>query len=364
MENLPNSFELVINPVSFGQVSLGILREIHSRGVTPISLFITKGNFNLDSFDENQDFVDWLKLSTESAISKHDKDIPTFKLWHLNGSQKSYSSEQVLFTFHELDQVTKEESAILKRQKSVLTCSSHSKDVFEAFGNTNVSFCPLAFDQKYFFRTNKTYLDDRITFGVVGKFEKRKNHVNLIRAWLKKYGNDPKFYLNCAIYNTFAKPEENQSIWAQITEGKQFSNVRFHPFMGKNVLYNDFLNSNDIILGMSGGEAWGLPEFNSVGLGKHSVILNAPGYREWANDDNSVMVEPNGKTEVYDGQFFRKGEIYNQGSIFTFGEESFLDGCEKAVARFRENPLNENGEKLKTQFSYKKMVDIILKSLN
>jgi hypothetical protein len=103
--------------------------------------------------------------------------------------------------------------------------------------------------------------------------------------------------------------------------------------MQKNVLYNDFLNSSNIVIGMSGGEGWGLPEFQSVALGKHGVILNSSGYQDWANEKNSVMVQPNGKEDSSDGVFFRKGGAFNQGNIFTFNEDEFIAGCEEAIER-------------------------------
>ena len=62
-----------------------------------------------------------------------------------------------------------------------------------------------------------------------------------------------------------------------MTQGQKFFNVNFFGYMAKNTLYNDFLNSADVILGMSGGEGWALPEFQSVAMGKHAVILNASG---------------------------------------------------------------------------------------
>jgi hypothetical protein len=52
--------------------------------------------------------------------------------------------------------------------------------------------------------------------------------------------------------------------------------------MNENSIYNEFLNSADIILGMSGGEGFGLPEFQSIALGKHAVLLNAHAYKTWA----------------------------------------------------------------------------------
>ena len=51
--------------------------------------------------------------------------------------------------------------------------------------------------------------------------------------------------------------------------------------MPTNTAYNDYLNSGDIIIGMSGGEGWGLPEFHSVALGKYGIILNAHAYKEF-----------------------------------------------------------------------------------
>ena len=131
-------------------------------------------------------------------------------------------------------------------------------------------------------------------------------------------------------------------------------------FMPQNKVYNDYLNSADIVLGMSGGEGWGLPEFHSVGLGKHAVILNATSYKEWANTDNAVMIEPSGKTEIYDNKFFIKGAPFNQGSIFDFNEDEFIAGCEKAIENYEQNPVNENGLKLQKDFTYEKLADQLL----
>ena len=49
-------------------------------------------------------------------------------------------------------------------------------------------------------------------------------------------------------------------------------------------MYNDFLNSSDIVLGMSGGML-GLPEFQSAYLGKHAVLLNVSAYKDWAKEN-------------------------------------------------------------------------------
>jgi hypothetical protein len=111
---------------------------------------------------------------------------------------------------------------------------------------------------------------------------------------------------------------------------------------------------------MSGGEGWGLPEFNSLCLGKHGVILNAHSYKGWANEENSVLVNFTGKIEAYDNVFFRKGSPYNQGNIFDFNHNDFLFACDQAIQRVKTNKVNEAGLKLQKQFTYEKMVDSIL----
>ena len=131
--------------------------------------------------------------------------------------------------------------------------------------------------------------------------------------------------------------------------------------MGKNSLYNDFLNSGDIIIGASGCEGFGLPEFNSIALGKHSVILNAHAYKEYATPENSCLFEPSSKIPVYDNMFFHQGTAFNQGNIFDWNEDYFINACERAIQRTRLNRVNTEGLKLQTKFTVKKTVDEILK---
>ena len=345
-----------LNAVSFGQVSLGILREIHKRGHTPCVFPVNPGNIDLSAYDVSQEFNEWLQAGLEKAIKTHKRSTP----WHLNGSLESYSEKQSLLTFYELDAPTEQEINIIENQEKVLVSSNYTKQIFEDQGLDNVDFVPLFFDEENFNIKDKKYFDDgRITFNTTGKLEKRKNHAKMIKAWAKKYGNNPKYFLQAAVFNTFLSPEDNNKLISEILENKKYFNINFLGYMTKNDLYNDYLNSGDIVLGCSGGEGWGLPEFHSVGLGKHAVILNATAYKDWANKDNAVLLKPKGKQEVYDGIFFHKGHPFNQGNIFDFNEEEFINACEEAIGRVNKNKVNEAGLKIKEEFSVQKTVDKI-----
>jgi hypothetical protein len=350
---------LPINKVSFGQTSTLILRNLFERK-KEVLLFPIFNQIDLSSQSLSKDFLDWINNALIKAEDSFSRDQKVFKLWHLNGSLESLSKEQILFSFYELDEPTKKEVNIVNNNYKVLFSSEYTCEIFRKQGCNNVSYVPLAFDKYNFNVTNKKYLEDRITFNLTGKLEKRKNHKKIIQAWLKKYGNNKKYFLQCAIYNPFLKTEDQQQLINSILEGKNYFNISFSNFIEDNKMYNDFLNSGDIIIGMSGAEGWGLPEFHSVALGKHSVILNAHSYKGWANNDNSILIEPSGKTEVYDNMFFIKDQKFNQGNIYTFNDDDFIDGCEKAIKKVESNKINKNGLKLQDDFNVDKLVDNIL----
>jgi len=354
------AFNLPINSVSFGQVSTALLKFLFEKKEN-IQLFPIGNQVDTSTQSySSQEFNDWMQASISSAYENFNRNQNIFKLWHLNGSLKSFAKDKTLFSFYELDNPTKVELNIARNCKHLLFSSKFSVENFKKFGLDNVSYVPLFFDKYNFKNTDKTYFNDgRIVFNLVGKLERRKHHIKILNAWAKKFGNNSKYFLQCSIFNPFLKPEDQTKIIANGLEGKVYFNIQFLNFMPNNSMYNDYLNSADIIIGMSGGEGWGLPEFHSVALGKHSVIMNAHGYKSWANEENSVLVNPNGKIECYDGVFFNKGMPYNQGSLFDFSPDEFIAGCETAIKKVEQNKINKEGLKLQSEYTIDKFVNNI-----
>jgi hypothetical protein len=358
------AFHLPINQVSFGQVSVGLLKETFDRSINPVIFPI--GEANLSTQNLGEEFSEWLQFCMNKSNETHDRNTPIIKLWHIFDSLQSYSKEQTLLTFYELDSPTPQELNILRNQKSIVT-SNFTQQVFKDH-DLEVESVPLFFDKNNFRivkeedgSPKKYFEDDRVTFNLAGKFEKRKHHHKIIKSWIKRFGNDKRYFLQACIYNNFFQEEQNVAFYQSATEGKRYINVNFLNYMPSNELYNDYLNSSDIILAMSGGEGWGLPEFHSVGLGKHGVVLDAHAYKDWANEDNSVLVQPKeDKIDAYDEVFFKKGAPYNQGQIFDFDEDEFIAACEKAIEKVESNRVNEAGLKIQEDFPVSKTLDSIL----
>ena len=335
------------------------MRGFYSRNLEP-AIFAISGQIDLSSQKENKGFFDYVSKCASKANLEHSRDTPCFKLWHLNGGLDSFSKTHNFLTFYELDEPTPAELNVAKNVDKLLLTNKYAQNIFEQYG-VESHLVPLAFDHFNFNKTNKKYFeDDRIVFNICGKFEKRKNHAKSIAAWIKKFGNNKKYSLQCSLYNPFLDEKRNRDSFVELLGGKNYFNVQFLGHMPRNELYNDFLNSGDIIIGMSGAEGWGLPEFQSVALGKHSVILDAHAYQEWASSENSTLVTPSGKIEVYDNIFFQKGAPFNQGNIFDFNEDDFISACEETIKKVELNKNNKNGEKLQKDFSIDKTLDVLL----
>ena len=348
--------EAPFNSLSFGNVSLNIVRELHRKEVE-LSIF-PAGDLDFKAYEISDDLKKYIEDSVNNRWKNISARIPSLKLWHLNGSENRKTKDQYLFTFYECNQPTEVETKICGLQDKTFFSSREAKKHFTDQGLTNCQFIPLGFDED-FKVTGKEYLKDTIHFGLMGKFEKRKHTQKIIKTWLKKYGNNTKYQLTCCVTNPFFQPDQMQGLLQSTLEGKSYNNINFLPKLAKNDEVNELLNSIDIDLtGLSGGEGWNLPSFNATCLGKWSVVLNATSHKDWANEENSILVNPSSTMPVADGIFFNETIPFNQGTFHNWEEEEAVAAMEKAESKVSQ--INTEGQKLSDKFTYSKTVDSIL----
>ena len=376
MNNLDNlTLNLPANSTSFGNIGFSIMREFYSRGANPNIFPIGAPDISTQVPDEK--FFQWIQANAQKAIKSHNRKHPCIKLWHTNAdSLSSLSSDnEVFITFIETDSITEYEKNILAQKKTVFVTSNYTKRVMEDYGLNNIKYLQLGFDNTNFKKLDKKYYDDdRIVFGLLGKWENRKHHKKVIQAWLKRFGVPKvgvatKYRLQCATYNPFLVQningqmvDHNQSLFRDAMSGKDWGNIEFFNWFPNNESYNNFLQSNHIVVGMGGGENFEAGEFHSVALGRHSVILNTNGFKDWATNENSCLVNPSGKCDSHDGVFFHKGNIFQQGSFFFYDDAEFIAACEEVIKRVESNPTNVAGIELQKR-TYSDVVDQLIKEI-
>jgi hypothetical protein len=347
-----------INSLSFGNVAVNFLYQLREKGVD-VCLLPVGTSVDLAAFDGfNPDFKKWVEDALINRYLKLKRSSTFINLWHINGAEGKISDRNILYTFYEASEPTEEEVNIVNLYDTTCFSSNYASERFSASGAKNAISVPIGFDPTLH-ETDKEYLKNKTHFGLMGKWEKRKNTRKIISTWAKTYGNNYDYQLSCCINNTFLKEEELEEQKLIALEGKEYGNINFLPRLPLNSQVNDFLNSIDIDLsGMSGAEGWNLPSFNATALGKWSIVLNCTAHKDWATEGNSILVEPSGTEDIEDGVFFNKGGIFNVGSKFTFEEQDLIQAMEKAETKQKEK--NEEGKELQVEFSYSKAVDRLL----
>lgn len=353
------NIECPINPLSLGQVSFGVLREIWQRGLNPCIL--PAGPVDVSAFDFEEEFAEWLNENINRFKKDFSRKDPTIKIWHINGGEKRISDRSILWTVHETDRLTDTEVNILRNQDKVFVTSRYSKDVFSGQG-VEAEVCHNYFDSHHFFKienpTGKK--EDVVEFFLGGKFEKRKKTAEIMLTWAKCFANNGKYRLNCAINNPFLDKDKVYDSVQRIFRGNVPWNINFIGHIEKNSDYNKLLNFIDIDLtGLSGAEGCNLVTMNCLALGKKSVVLDEHAHRDFDRYGNSILVEASDKYPIYDNSFFFEGAEFNQGNMFTWDEENVVKRIKDSVDHKK---VMENSE-IPERFSVTKTVDTLLSAL-
>ena len=357
-------FNAPINSVSFGFVGYQLLNQFYKSNIDFDFYPIGNGQQVLDfsSFNKAPEALKQLaERKSTNFHSSYSRKSPVVRLWHIGNSENTVGNGNHLLTFHELDSVTPSEVNVLNNQEQIFVTNKETKEVFESYGvKVPVTYLPLGYDTEHFHSTKKKYLGDKLIVTMIhGKYEPlRKNHEQLIKTWLRLYGNNPLHRLHLHIYNPFFNPEQNKNIAANLLEGKEYSNVNFFGYTKTLGELNDSYNCATVVLDI-GNEGWSLPSFHTTGLGKHSLLLNVAGLASWGNAENSVLIEPTGKKVAHDGVFFHQGAPWNQGNFYSVDDDTVKNGLVELYQRVTKNRVNEAGLKLQTQFTWENTFDIL-----
>jgi hypothetical protein len=353
------NFDAPINSLSLGNVSVNFLKEIYKYEDIDVSIYPVGDQADFSAYDKISDeFKNWVKTNGFNRFKKLSRSTPTLKVWHINGSERKIGDNQFLYTFYEVDSPTEEEVNIVKAQNHVFFSSSESAEIFKSVGCENVSYVPLGFDNDFSITKKDYKMNDTIHFGLIGKFERRKNTQALIQLWLQKFGNNPNYHLSCLVNNSFFKEDHMQGVLNAATMGKNWNNISFIPHLKTNSEVNELMNAIDIDLsGLSNGEGWNLPAFNATALGKWSIVSNCSSHKDWANESNAILIDPDGKQPCYDNMFFKEGSPFNQGNYYLLNAEKISQAMDKAITLAKQE--NKEGLKLQEKFTYKKSIEEI-----
>jgi len=344
-----------INQLGYGVAGLNILKALQNH--TDVALHMI-GQPQV----ANQVDADSVKKGLETAQT-FDPNAPCIKIWHQNQMAERIGSGKFIgFPIFELDTFTDLEKHHLMACDELLVCSQWAKDVVltdvypmpvgHDFFENRVHVVPLGVDTDIF-KPAPEKQNDKIIFFNCGKWEVRKGHDILIKAFAKvaeKHDN-VELWMMCS--NPFNSEQEENS-WHQLYNHPK---VKIIPRAETQQGVYNIMSQVDCGVFPSRAEGWNLELLEMMACGKHVIATDYSAHTEFCTQENCNLIPIHNVEPAFDGKWF-----FNQGNWAKVNVEDLQSAMESFVDSYN-GKVNQAGLDTASKFNWNHSSENILQCL-
>lgn len=291
-----------IGITGYGITSFNIYKSLKKLGVD-IRLFPI-GTPTLETEEFKQSVIEDI---TKQQI--FDKSDPCFKIWHqFDLANRIGNGKYAALTFFETDKLKPTEKQMINNTDVILVASNWAKNILVDNGvTTPVVVCPLGIDPSIFNNAvNDTVKKDdtKYVFLNVGKWEIRKGHDLLVEIFNDAFTEQDNVELWMVNHNPFLSSEENLK-WVNLYKNSKLgSKIQIIQRLSTHNDLAKVIAMSDCGIFPARAEGWNneVPEFMAVN--KPVILTNYSAHTEYANNDNSFLLDIDGLEPAKDDRFF------------------------------------------------------------
>lgn len=341
-----------INQLGYGVCGLNVVKELCK--VADVALWPI-GEIQCTNMDD----FEICKNAANNMNKSGFEDAPVLKIWHQHDMRmpEGLTGKKIGFPIFELDTFTEQEVAELSTVDHLIVCSEWAKTIVQQNGITvPTNVAPLGVDLDIFVPTKADQDRSKTIFFNCGKWEVRKGHDVLIKAWDRMDQNDNiELWMMCQ--NPFNSPAE-EDYWRRLYDR---TNVKIIPRVKTQQDVYNIMAEVDCGVFPSRAEGWNLELLELMACGKHVITTDYSAHTEFCNKDNASLVTINGLETAYDDKWF-----HGHGNWALIGDEeinelsALMFFFHKKNAGSDEVLVNEAGIKTSQQFTWKNTAERIL----
>lgn len=341
--------------MGYGLTGLNILKSLVSQG-HHVSLW------PIGQVECPQDCVDVIKEARFRAEHCYNKHAHSLRIWHQwDLAQHVGRGPHCGFPIFELDRFTEAERWQMGQQDLLFVASQWAKWTLVEAKIRDESFievAPLGVDHTIFHPFVARSFDfskpEATVFLNVGKWEVRKGHDVLYKAFCKAFTPSDNVHLVMACYNP-CKEKAYSDSWKRLYEGCA---------LGKKITVIDGrLPNQESVAGLmasvdcgvfpSRAEGWNLELGEMMAMGKVAIATNNTAHTEYVTKENCLLIETPDMEIAYDGLWF-----HGQGGWAKFGNDqedqliSHLRGVHAAKQGSNIAPTNQSGIETMKRFTW------------
>ena len=346
-----------INDLGYGVAGLNILKALQKH--TEVALHV----IGQPQATRKED-IDAVKKGLETAKS-FDHNAPCVKIWHQNQMAERIGSGKFIgFPIFELDTFTDLEKHHLRSCDELMVCSQWAKDVVlsnifpadipvvhDLFAE-KIHVVPLGVDTDIFEPAPEKQ-NDKIIFFNCGKWEVRKGHDILIKAFTKVAEKHENVELWMMCSNPF-NSEQEENNWHQLYNHPK---VKIIPRAETQQGVYNIMSQVDCGVFPSRAEGWNLELLEMMACGKHVIATDYSAHTEFCTQENCNLIPIHNVEPAFDGKWF-----FNQGNWAKVNVEDLQSVMESFVDSYK-GKVNQAGLDTTSKFNWNHSSEKILQCL-
>lgn len=296
-----------------------------------------------------------------------DFSAPCIRIWHQHDmSQFVGNGLKIGFPIFELDKFTDVEKHHLEHVDKIFVCSQWAKNIILeeiSIKEDDVHVIPLGVDETIFQIQSRNVA--KTIFFNCGKWEVRKGHDVLGRAFNQAFKDDDDVELWMLCDNPFYSPDE-QKEWEHLySDSNLGSKIRIINRLDTQEEVYNIMSSTDCGVFPSRAEGWNLELLEMMSCGKHVIATDYSAHTEFCTKENCLLVTIEEKETAYDGKWFTG----NSGEWAKLGDNQ----VEQIVTHMREIHkrkqsdslgINEGGIATAQEFSWSNSASKVLEVIH
>lgn len=231
---------------------------------------------------------------------------PCVKIWHQHDlAARIGDGHFYAFPFFEIDKLHDFEVKQLNSCRGIFISSHWAKKILIDNGvKSQIYIAPLAVDKDIFRPPAKIRVEGPYIFFHIGKWELRKSHDFLLKAFDMAFNENDNVELRLLPSNPFLNEEETNK-WLQLVAScKLRDKIKIYPRLSTQHDLAAFIFDGDCGVYLSRAEGWNNEILETMALNKPIIATDYSAHTEYCDSNNSFLVKINDLEIANDGKWF------------------------------------------------------------
>ena len=295
-----------------------------------------------------------------------DPSAPCVKIWHEHSlAERIGRGKYYGFPIFELNKFDKRRLKNLECCDEIIVCSNWARDiVLNETGRpeNEVHVVPLGVDRTVFNESKNKVSETQFTIFNCGKWEVRKGHDVLFRAFKMAFPEekDVKLFMMCQ--NPFQQAQQQSQQFEQMYASD--NRVTLLPRVQTSEQVAEIMGQMSLGVFPARAEGWNLELLEMMSMGKPVIATNYSGHTQFCNINNCSLIDIEKTEPAFDGVWF-DGKVGEWGSLGQNQVQSLAERMRHFYEAWKSgNIQNPNGIVIAKEFSWENSVKKLLEVVN